>query len=234
MHFRPPEEQNDHKVTCGVAVAVLQQVTELLQQQLDACGVRANVIVSGKGYWRCAPAPPPSTLHLAGGKRHCPSCGAAQLMQAAPAACRAVHPWRTSLAARWPWVPRSGGERRCMHVNVCLGCRYTPCLDTPHPPTPAPFPPPPPMSRFVDVVPLKAGKLEALEYVRRLHAFPLASTVACGDSGNDILMLSGGRQGCPPAPPPPPFSSVLGQHTTAASNPALSRAGYSPDALPAC
>lgn len=40
-------------------------------------------------------------------------------------------------------------------------------------------------------MPIKAGKLEALEYVRITHRFPLSATVACGDSGNDILMLSG-------------------------------------------
>lgn len=45
--------------------------------------------------------------------------------------------------------------------------------------------------RFLDLVPLKAGKLEALEYVRKQHGFSHAATVACGDSGNDILMLSG-------------------------------------------
>ncbi len=26
MHFRPPGEQNEHKITCGVQVGVLQQV----------------------------------------------------------------------------------------------------------------------------------------------------------------------------------------------------------------
>lgn len=40
-------------------------------------------------------------------------------------------------------------------------------------------------------MPIRAGKLEALEYVRKEHGFSHASTVACGDSGNDILMLSG-------------------------------------------
>ena len=39
------------------------------------------------------------------------------------------------------------------------------------------------------------GKLQALEYVRKLYGFPLGSTVACGDSGNDILMLAGGCWG---------------------------------------
>lgn len=42
------------------------------------------------------------------------------------------------------------------------------------------------------MVPLRAGKLEALNHVRRHFGFSVASTVACGDSGNDILMLSGG------------------------------------------
>lgn len=43
----------------------------------------------------------------------------------------------------------------------------------------------------MDLVPLRAGKLEALEYVRAEHGMPLEATIACGDSGNDILMLSG-------------------------------------------
>lgn len=37
----------------------------------------------------------------------------------------------------------------------------------------------------------QAGKLEATEYVRKKHGFALDATLACGDSGNDILMLSG-------------------------------------------
>jgi predicted mannosyl-3-phosphoglycerate phosphatase (HAD superfamily) len=41
------------------------------------------------------------------------------------------------------------------------------------------------------LVPIKAGKLKALEYVRQQHGFSHAHTIACGDSGNDILMLSG-------------------------------------------
>lgn len=30
MHFRPPEEQNDHKITCGVRANVLAQVSSSL------------------------------------------------------------------------------------------------------------------------------------------------------------------------------------------------------------
>lgn len=45
--------------------------------------------------------------------------------------------------------------------------------------------------RFLDLVPIRAGKLQALEYVRKEHGFSHAATIACGDSGNDILMLSG-------------------------------------------
>jgi hypothetical protein len=52
MHFRPAEEQGEHKITCGVACSVLQQVTGHLQGRLDEAGVEANVIVSGKGDWR--------------------------------------------------------------------------------------------------------------------------------------------------------------------------------------
>jgi HAD superfamily hydrolase (TIGR01484 family) len=43
----------------------------------------------------------------------------------------------------------------------------------------------------MDLVPINAGKLEALNYVRQRYGFPVTSTVACGDSGNDILMLQG-------------------------------------------
>lgn len=49
MHFRPPEEQNDHKVTCGVNTAVLQRVLDSIQQRLDSDRVQANIITSGTG-----------------------------------------------------------------------------------------------------------------------------------------------------------------------------------------
>lgn len=49
MHFRPPDEQNDHKVTCGVNVGVLQQVLDLINASLEAAGVVANIITSGTG-----------------------------------------------------------------------------------------------------------------------------------------------------------------------------------------
>ena len=45
--------------------------------------------------------------------------------------------------------------------------------------------------RYVDVVSAGAGKLESLEYVREMLGFDLSSTVAAGDSGNDVAMLSG-------------------------------------------
>jgi len=96
MHFRPPEEQNDHKVTCGVNVSVLDKVLGMVNKTLADASVQANIITSGHGDWR-----------------------------------------------------------------------------------------------FLDIVPIKAGKLEALNYVRKQYNFPVGSTVACGDSGNDILMLAG-------------------------------------------
>jgi hypothetical protein len=49
MHFRPPDEQNDHKVTCGVNVGVLQKVLDQIQGSLDKARVQANIIVSGTG-----------------------------------------------------------------------------------------------------------------------------------------------------------------------------------------
>ncbi len=39
------------------------------------------------------------------------------------------------------------------------------------------------------MVPIRAGKLAALNYVRQRYGFAPLETVACGDSGNDILML---------------------------------------------
>ena len=45
--------------------------------------------------------------------------------------------------------------------------------------------------RYVDCVAIRAGKLEALEYVRLMYGVPLNRCVAAGDSGNDILMLEG-------------------------------------------
>jgi hypothetical protein len=45
--------------------------------------------------------------------------------------------------------------------------------------------------RYFDCVAYLAGKLEALEYVRRMYNVPHARCVAAGDSCNDILMLEG-------------------------------------------
>ncbi len=45
--------------------------------------------------------------------------------------------------------------------------------------------------RYVDCVAIKAGKQEALEYIRTLFNIPLTHCMAAGDSGNDILMLEG-------------------------------------------
>jgi hypothetical protein len=49
MHFRPPEEQNDHKVTCGVATAALPRVLGGIEATLAAAGVDVNIITSGTG-----------------------------------------------------------------------------------------------------------------------------------------------------------------------------------------
>ena len=52
MHFRPPEEQNEHKVTCGVHASSVRQVTEQIESALEMAGVQARLILSGKGGWR--------------------------------------------------------------------------------------------------------------------------------------------------------------------------------------
>ena len=48
--------------------------------------------------------------------------------------------------------------------------------------------------QYVDVVSRRAGKLESLEYVRDAFNVSTSRTVACGDSGNDILMLGGANK----------------------------------------
>eukprot|EP00884_Botryococcus_braunii_P011517 jgi/Botrbrau1/20366/Bobra.0006s0031.1 len=45
--------------------------------------------------------------------------------------------------------------------------------------------------RFVDIIPEAAGKLPALEYVRKKYGFEASHVIACGDSGNDKDMLAG-------------------------------------------
>ena len=76
MHFRPPDEQNAHKVkqlqlccaepllqtvpdahwpvqvTCGVQAESVASVTESIQAALEEAGVHAQLILSGKGDWR--------------------------------------------------------------------------------------------------------------------------------------------------------------------------------------
>lgn len=52
MHFRPPEEQNRHKITCGVHASVEEAVIRHINDQLFDGAVRANLIVSGAGDWR--------------------------------------------------------------------------------------------------------------------------------------------------------------------------------------
>lgn len=49
--------------------------------------------------------------------------------------------------------------------------------------------------RYVDVVPIAAGKEQALQYVRQRYGIPQHLCVAAGDSGNDILMLDGDHPG---------------------------------------
>jgi hypothetical protein len=43
--------------------------------------------------------------------------------------------------------------------------------------------------RFIDLLPLHAGKGAAMQHVMQHYGFDAASTVAAGDSANDLLML---------------------------------------------
>lgn len=49
---RPDDEQNEHKVTCGVKKANLQTVLDHLKKEFDGSNVQANIISSGIGDWR--------------------------------------------------------------------------------------------------------------------------------------------------------------------------------------
>ena len=95
-HFRPEEEQNAHKITCGLKDEKLTAFVEELDRYLREKNVKAKIISSGTGGWK-----------------------------------------------------------------------------------------------YVDCVSNQAGKLESLEFVRKKLGFEVERTVACGDSGNDTLMLSG-------------------------------------------
>jgi len=95
-HFRPADEQNEHKVTIGVKDEFVSKIEQRLRDDCAASGLDYKIITSGSGGWK-----------------------------------------------------------------------------------------------FVDCVSAGAGKLESLEYVRKQLGFEHLQTVACGDSGNDILMLSG-------------------------------------------
>ena len=49
---RPPDEQNDHKVTCGVRADVLTTVLNHIESIITANNVKAKLITSGEGDWR--------------------------------------------------------------------------------------------------------------------------------------------------------------------------------------
>jgi len=52
MHFRPPSEMNEYKITCGVSKSALNTVLDQIQDQLDSKNLLFKAIVSGNGDWR--------------------------------------------------------------------------------------------------------------------------------------------------------------------------------------
>ena len=54
VHFRPPDEQNEHKVTLGVAADIVHSIIDGVHDGIakESDGFRAKVIVSGSGAWR--------------------------------------------------------------------------------------------------------------------------------------------------------------------------------------
>jgi hypothetical protein len=87
------------------------------------------------------------------------------------------------------------------HLYLFLLSHYQPPPPDPNPESLNPNPQPtnhrPPGAgpewRFVDVLPSRAGKGAALDYVLRKLGFDAASTVACGDGANDLQMLRRAR-----------------------------------------
>lgn len=49
-------------------------------------------------------------------------------------------------------------------------------------------------NKDLDILPEKAGKGQAMQYLRKLWQIPPTQTVVCGDSGNDIAMFSIGTE----------------------------------------
>ena len=49
--------------------------------------------------------------------------------------------------------------------------------------------------KYLDILSASAGKLESLEFLRKMTRFSPENTIACGDSGNDIAMLEGENKG---------------------------------------
>lgn len=53
----------------------------------------------------------------------------------------------------------------------------------------------PSMGHIIDVIPIQAGKGKALKYIQEMYAVPKEYIFACGDSENDISMLTAGFKG---------------------------------------
>lgn len=69
-------------------------------------------------------------------------------------------------------------------ILACVPIQHAPTHLTPNPQTGRG-----PDWRFVDVLPERAGKGAAMEWVRARLGFDPDHTVACGDGPNDMLML---------------------------------------------
>lgn len=52
MHFRPPHEMNEYKVTAAVLNRELPNVLQSIKEDLSSKGVEHRAVVSGKGDWR--------------------------------------------------------------------------------------------------------------------------------------------------------------------------------------
>lgn len=52
LHYRPPHELNEHKITCGVRTSVLSSLIPELEVLLNQREVKRQIVASGVGDWK--------------------------------------------------------------------------------------------------------------------------------------------------------------------------------------
>ena len=183
MHFRPPDEQNDHKVALAEAVSNLGVGAQAAEPRTWGL-----TLLSCVGFY---------TIALSGLLTGLKSC-------ALPSANRICLVELVSNSQRPLCLPVTCSDLAaevgicCVQVTCGVHCSVRDEVEAQI--TRALHPQQVAAQliwsgegdwRFLDIVSKNAGKLAALEFVRLKHGFQHSQTVACGDSGNDKDMLGG-------------------------------------------